>query len=281
MFKTSTTKRPSPRPMDTSIRPPDGVYRTALSMRLESRARTSSGAPPANGLTGEIHFEINLLVVGDRRVIRDGLEDERIDVDGLVLDGAALFEPRQMEQLIDERARAPNAARKSRGRSFMGASRLPRKVFDLDLHPGERRPEFVSGVGNESSLRLDGVMQPDDEAVHAARQRGDFCGNPVERDRRRRADAALGKLDGQRIQSRQHPVHRPSDHEPCQGNSDQDRRRRPERRGLRNFLAHHFLLRDLNHAPRVARRVDAPVLARGFGVCIARPDLKGDVDGRE
>ena len=227
MFKTSTTKRPSPRPMDTSIRPHEGVYRTALSMRLESRARHFVRGASANGLTGEIQLEINLFVVRERGVIRDRLEDERIDVDSLVPDGAAIFEPRQIKQLIDERARAPNAARKSPGRSFMRASRLPREIFDLDLHPGERRPEFVSGVGNKSSLRLDGVMQADDEAVHAARERGDFCGNPVERDRRRRADAALGKLDGQRIQSRQHPIHRPSDHEPRQRNGDQDRRGRP------------------------------------------------------
>ena len=142
---------------EAAVASPDGHIDSpagrCVSHRIVDEARKQGAhfvrGAPANGLTGEIHFEINLLVVGDRRVIRDGLEDERIDVDGLVLDGAALFEPRQMEQLIDERARAPNAARKSRGRSFMGASRLPRKVFDLDLHPGERRPEFVSGVGNE------------------------------------------------------------------------------------------------------------------------------------
>ena len=46
------------------------------------------------------------------------------------------------------------------------------------------------------SLRLDGVMQPDDEAVHAARQRGDFGRDAIERDRRCRTDAALGKLNG-------------------------------------------------------------------------------------
>jgi hypothetical protein len=139
----------------------------------------------------------------------------------------------------------------------------------------------VGCVGNESSLRLDGVMQADDEAVHAARERGDFCGNPVERDRRRRADTALGKFNGKRVQSRQHAVHRPSDHEPRQRNGDQDRRGRPERRGLCDFLAHHFLLRDLDSAPGIARRVDAPFLARGFGGCIARPGLRRDVDGRE
>ena len=170
----------------------------------------------------------------------------------------------QMEQLVDERARAPNAARKGRGRPVMGVSRLPRKVFDLDLHPGERSPELVSGVGNESFLRLDGVAKADDESVHAQRERGDFSGNPVQRDRRRRPDAALGKLDGKRVQPRQHTVHRPSDHQPRQRNGDQDRRGRPERRGLCDFLAHHLLLRDLNRAPGVACRVNSPFLPPGF-----------------
>ena len=107
-----------------------------------------------------------------------------------------------MEQLVDERAGAPNAAREGHGRSVMRATRLPGEVFDLDLHPGERRPQLVSGVGNELSLRLDGVVQTDDEAVHAARERSDLRGNPVERDRRRDADAAFRKLDGKCVQSR-------------------------------------------------------------------------------
>ena len=275
------TKRPSRCLIETSIRPPSGVYRTALSMRTRKQGANLIRGASANGLTSEIQLQIDLLAVGQRSVVCDHLEDERIDVDSLVPDGAAIFEPRQIKQLIDERARAPNAARKSPDRSGMGVPRLAGEIFHLDLHPRERRPELVSGVGNKSSLRLDGVMQADDEAVHAARERGDFCGNPVERDRRPRADAALGKFNGKRVQSRQHPIHRPSDHEPRQRDGDQDRRGRPERRGLCDFLTHHFLLRNLNRVPGIARRVDAPFFARGFGVCVARPGLRRDVDGRK
>ena len=51
-----------------------------------------AGVAPANGLARQIHFEVDLLALGQRGVIRDGLEDERIDVHGLVLGGGALFE---------------------------------------------------------------------------------------------------------------------------------------------------------------------------------------------
>ena len=130
-------------------------------------------------------------------------------------------------------------------------------------------------------MRLDGVMQPDDEAIHAARQRGDFAGIPSSA-----IVAAASTLRSAnsmesvfRRDSTQFIAHPTTSH--ARGIAIRTGAAAKKRRGLGNFLAHNFLLRDLDCALQVACRIDAPHFASGFGVRVPWPGLKGDVDGRK
>ena len=98
--------------------------RRRVSHRIVDEARKQGahfvGGAAANCLTGEIHFEIELFALGQRRVIRYGFEHERVDVHHLVQGSTTLLKPGQMEQLVHERARTPNPARKGRRGFAMG-----------------------------------------------------------------------------------------------------------------------------------------------------------------
>ena len=102
------------------------------------------------------------------------------------------------------------------------------EIVDLYLHRGERRPQFVRGVGEKALLRFDRRPQPLDKPVHARHERRHFRGNAVKRDRLRRHGAARRDFGRQLIQPPEHAVHRPSDDEPGERDHDQDRRGGPD-----------------------------------------------------
>jgi len=117
----------------------DSSARRRVSNRIVDEARKQGAnlirGAPANGLGPETELQVDLFAVGQRSVIGNGLKDERIDVHALVGSSAALLEPGQMEQLVDERTGAPTAAAPTLRSASSMESAFSRASIRFIAHP--------------------------------------------------------------------------------------------------------------------------------------------------
>lgn len=159
--------------------------------RFRSGSRTGRAIPRhcrKCALPPGVDAKVQPFLIGDDDIIAGAVQPELGDVDLFHRRARRLIEPRQPQQLVDQRTGAPDAS----GERFLArveifAARL-RQAVDLDLHCGEGRSQFVRRVGQKALLRGEGCAKPPDQSVApSARAPSEFRQEESERPRSRHA----------------------------------------------------------------------------------------------
>ncbi len=157
---------------------------------------------------------------------------------------------RERQQLLDEMRRAGEARLELGERA--APLRLGRRALGdlrLQVHGGERRAQFVRGVGDECALRAERAVEPAEQAVERVDERLHLGGQPGFGERLEHARRALGQAPPRRDRADAGSRAMPNQTSKRQQRRDRQQRHDRAQRHARGELAPHaHRLRDLHDA---------------------------------
>ena len=101
--------------------------------------------------------------------------------------------------------------------------RLATQPLGLGDGAGQRRAQFMRGIGGKAALRLEGRLEPGQDIVERCRQRSDLGGKIACRNGRQIARAARREACAEAAQRREARPHGQHDRSKCNGDHHQQR----------------------------------------------------------